>query len=62
MINLHYIAGELYDQYCLKVGGIAFNGDPLPTWEEFSNDPTKEKQYLAWIAVAERALQILRND
>jgi hypothetical protein len=23
-----------YDAYCREVGGKAFNGDPLPTWQE----------------------------
>lgn len=23
-----------YERYCLAVGGVAFNGDPLPTWAE----------------------------
>lgn len=46
------MAGELYTAYAKAVGGKAFNGDPLPTWEEFSNDPAKQVQVRGWIAVA----------
>ena len=45
-------AGELYTHYCKAVGGVAFNGDPLPTWDEFIADPKKTKQANAWLAVA----------
>lgn len=37
-----------YASYCAAVGGKAFNGDPLPKWEEFANDPAKKKQAAAW--------------
>jgi hypothetical protein len=46
-------AGQLYEVYCAAVGGIAFNGDPLPHWTEFRLDPTKKKQSDAWMKVAE---------
>lgn len=59
MINKEHIAGELYKVYCESVGGKAFNGDPLPDWETFVNDPSKKKQSDAWIAAAERAIQLL---
>ena len=52
MINIPMFAGELYTTYCEAVGGKAFNGDPLPSWEQFQTDPTKEKQVKAWLAVA----------
>ena len=42
------LAGFLYEQYCAAVGGKAFNGDPLPSWEEFSKDPAKQLQADAW--------------
>lgn len=45
-------AGVLYDEYCIAVGGKAFNGDPLPKWEEFGKDPNKQKQANAWRRVA----------
>jgi hypothetical protein len=38
----------LYTTYSAEVGGKAFNGDPLPDWQTFSNDPTKTKQAQAW--------------
>ena len=62
MINREYIAEELYRVYCLAVGGKAFNGDPLPDWETFYTDETKEKQANAWIAAAERAIQLLASE
>lgn len=49
------LAGELYDHYCQAVGGLAFNGDPLPAWSAFGVDPAKRKQADAWRSVA-RAL------
>ena len=45
-------AGELYTAYCAAVGGKAFNGDPLPSWENFSKDQSKTAQARAWVAVA----------
>jgi len=55
-MNIEALAGTLYDAYCTKVGGKAFNGDPLPNWQEFRADPTKRKQSDAWITVAETAI------
>lgn len=46
----------LYTEYCKAVGGVAFNGLPLPSWKEFANDPTKEKQANAWRVVSEVSL------
>lgn len=45
-------AGRLYSNYCEKVGGKAFNGDRLPTWETFRADPNKKLQSDAWVSVA----------
>mgnify|MGYP001570328487 FL=1 len=59
MIDEEYIADELYSEYCKEVGGKAFNGDALPSWEEFKADPSKEKQFEAWIAVANRAIEMI---
>lgn len=59
MINRDYIAGEMYRVYCEAVGGVAFNGDPLPGWDEFSTDPKKTKQAEAWRIAADRAIQLL---
>lgn len=49
------IAELLYDTYCENVGGVAFNGDKLPTWDEFAADDSKKKQANAWRAVAKAA-------
>lgn len=49
----------MYDAYCKAVGGLAFNGDPLPGSEEFFNDPTKSKQSNAWIAASNAAYSYL---
>ncbi len=46
------LAKRMYDMYCKAVGGFAFNGDPLPTWEVFSTDPAKVKQANGWLCVA----------
>lgn len=53
------LAGILYEHYCDAVGGKAFDGNPLPDWVTFRADPAKAKQANAWIAVAERALELL---
>ena len=50
------LAEIIYTEYCDKVGGVAFNGDPLPSWSDFHADPKKTKQANAWIAAAEAAL------
>lgn len=57
--NIIKVAGELYEEYCNSVGGKAWNGDKLPTWEEFYNDENKQLQVSAWISVARRAIEIL---
>lgn len=59
MINRETVAEALYTTYCEAVGGVAFNGDPLPGWQQFSTDPTKEKQANAWLAAADRAMRLL---
>jgi hypothetical protein len=59
MINRECIAEELYEAYCKAVGGVAYNGDPLPSWPEFYNDPNKKKQSEAWLAAADRAIELL---
>ena len=60
MISKETVAKELYEAYCKSVGGIAFNGDPLPNWETFSNDETKKKQSNAWLDTAQAAIDFLR--
>jgi hypothetical protein len=55
MPDLEKIAADLYTLYCRAVGGVAFNGDPLPSWAEFSVDPAKQTQAEAWRDVAAAA-------
>lgn len=64
MIDIYTIqlAGRLYEKYCESVGGKAFNGEPLPSWNEFISDPSKKKQADAWIDVAAEAILELIND
>lgn len=59
MYDVEDIAEELYTTYCAAVGGRAFNGDALPDWDAFRSDPKKSKQAEAWIATAQRALEII---
>ncbi len=50
------LAGRLYTVYSKAVGGIAYNGDPLPDWPQFFADPHKKKQVDAWLAVAQAVM------
>lgn len=54
------LAALLYTEYCKSVGGKAFNGDTLPSWEEFSKDPNKQVQAAAWITVASLSKELLK--
>lgn len=56
MPNLEPHADLLYSVYCEAVGGVAFNGDPLPSWADFAADPNKQKQADAWRSVAKQSL------
>lgn len=58
MPDMERIAGVLYAEYCIEVGGKAFNGDPLPDWATFRADPNKQKQSDAWVAVARKAYEV----
>ncbi len=58
-MNVEDLAHALYDSYCDAVGGVAFNGDPLPTSAEFFADTSKQKQVAAWITVASKAVILL---
>jgi len=49
------LAGQMYTAYCEAVGGVAYDGKPLPAWPEFSTDPTKQKQAAGWLAAAKVA-------
>lgn len=53
--DIDRIAGNFYTTYCAAVGGLAFNGDPLPSWDDFSADSGKVKQVEGWRAVARKA-------
>jgi hypothetical protein len=48
----------LYSVYREAVGGTAFNGEPLPYWEDFAADPNKELQANAWRSVAKQSLEL----
>ena len=51
-------AAQLYSVYCEAVGGVAFNGDSLPSWTEFDADPNKRLQADAWRSVAKQSLNL----
>lgn len=56
------LAKEMYTAYCQGVGGVAWNGDVLPSWEVFANDGSKSKQVNGWLIAASRAIEYLRED
>lgn len=58
MPDIESIAENLYETYCVAVGGVAFNGDTLPNWKAFSADPKKTKQADALREVAKKAVFI----
>jgi len=51
------LAGVMYTAYCAAVGGVAYDGKPLPSWQEFSVDPVKKKQSDGWVAVAKAMIE-----
>ena len=55
------ITEVVYNDYCQAVGGIAFNGDPLPDWEEFQSDPNKVKQSSAWRQSVSKGLETYKE-
>lgn len=55
------LAKVMYDAYNAAVDGVAFNGDKLPSSEEFFADQTKQKQVNAWRASANAAYQFLNR-
>jgi hypothetical protein len=59
MPDIERTAAELYEEYCARVGGEAWDHTPLPTWEEFRSDPEKRKQSDAWVAVAHLAYELI---
>jgi len=56
------IADRLYSRYVEVVGGTAYDGKPLPTWDEFRADPAKRRQSDAWVAVAVEADELLHDS
>lgn len=58
MPDIDAIAGHLYTVYCKAVGGVAYDGKPLPPWGEFSKDPNKQKQADGWREVARESLNV----
>ncbi len=60
-MNDEVLAGHLYEIYCTAVGGKAFNGVPLPAWDQFRADPAKQKQSDAWLTVAGAARGLLQE-
>lgn len=56
MSNTELAAEIAYTHYCNAVGGKAFNGDPLPSWQEFQGDPMKQVQAQGWRIAAEAVL------
>jgi hypothetical protein len=59
MPDIERTAAELYEEYCARVGGEAWDHTPLPTWEEFRADPDKRLQSNAWVAVARLAYELI---
>ena len=55
-------AAILYTEYIYAVGGVTFNGDPLPSWEEFRSDTSKNKQSDAWVEAAKSGLSHISNE
>jgi hypothetical protein len=51
-----------YTAYCKAVGGVAFNGDPLPAWEVMVKDPTKVKIVRAWVEGADAVIDSFMCD
>lgn len=60
-INKDILAHKIYDKYCDAVGGVAFNGDPLPKADEFFNDPTKQRQAVAWREATREVYELMFN-
>jgi hypothetical protein len=55
MIDWDEVAKVAYSAYCESVGGIAFNGDQLPTWAEQKERSPRIAG--AWIAAVKAAVE-----
>lgn len=55
-INYERAGQTAYDAYCREVGGKAFSGDPLPTWQE----QRERSPYIAaaWCVAAQAVLTV----
>lgn len=53
------MAKALYTSYSSSMGGVSFNGTPLPTADELFSDNTKGKIADAWRATALRSKHYL---
>jgi hypothetical protein len=53
ILSVECLAQKAYDKYSKGVGGKAFNGDPLPSWDDFAADPSKKKQVQGWLDVGQ---------
>jgi hypothetical protein len=53
------LAKTIYEAYCVGVGGVAYNGDKLPSAEDFFADKGKEKQVNGWRVAANAAYAFL---
>lgn len=51
-LTVEDIAKDMYTKYYEAVGGVSWNGEIIPTWDEFSADTTKAKQIQGWLAAA----------
>jgi hypothetical protein len=61
--TLEASARAAWTVYRQTVGGKAFNGDPLPTWEAMVADPMKATIIAGWRAAAKVAIAIyVLND
>jgi hypothetical protein len=47
-------AQKLFEAYTIAVGGIAYNGEPIPGWDKIS-----EKARNGWVAAWNEALRLI---
>jgi acyl carrier protein len=59
--KVNEVAVVLWGAYSRGVGGVAFNGDPLPDWATFAGDPAKKTQSEAWLLAAGAVLDHLQK-
>lgn len=55
MIDYEAAAADAYTMYCQCVGGVSYNSDPLPTWEQ---QRAREDQKIpnAWVTAVTMVL------